>query len=142
MYFSFLENVQFVLAIIDDDKIHVDVETKKMDDEELLRVIDKVVAKDGNYKKACESILELGIEENPMFRKVYLDYLSEIKDYDYVYRHIEHVTNVKEGILKVMSAEQSNCIAYMREVCHSSELRALNDTFINNMLMKLEKKIK
>ena len=74
--------------------------------------------------------------------KVHVNPLSEIKDYDYVYQHIGKVTTVKEGVLKVVSAEQSNNITYIKEVCASSDLRGLNDTFINDMLMRLEKKIK
>ena len=41
----------------EDNKIEVEVATKELDAAELLRVIDKVVAKDGNYKGACESFI-------------------------------------------------------------------------------------
>lgn len=102
--------------------------------------IDQKCKFDSDYISACEKLKDLGLDNYNVYN-LFLEYLKEIKDYEYVYKNITKIDSVKEGFLKVISAQQIGNLEYIKEVLSDSQIKSLNDHYINEILKVLKEKL-
>lgn len=122
------------------NSIQYKVLTKKLDLRRMILEIDQKCKFDSDYISACEKLKNLGLDNYNVYN-LFLEYLKEIKDYEYVYKNIIKIDSVKEGFLKVISAQQIGNLEYIKEVLSDSRIKSLNDHYINEILKVLKEKL-
>lgn len=107
---------------------------------DLILNIDRRCRLDHDYKRACVSIKALQEQEKgEVLTKMFKSYLKEVKDYDYVYHNVGKITAPEDAMLKIVAARNLGNPEYIEEVLADKEIKALNDSFINEQLRTLKK---
>lgn len=123
----------------DDNKIHLSVQTRSLDKENITRIADKLIRQDHDYKYACELLSSLDLNDDHI-RNLYFDSLKEISDYEYVYQSIPKVIkNTKEAFLLITVVKQLGKQEYISAILANESLRNLHDVMIDSELEKLSK---
>ncbi len=121
-----------------DNKLHRTLELKTVSDNKKLLEIDRKVKEDNNYKAACESILQLNINED-MKHSIWLRYLKEVRDDEYVFNALKNVNSVEEGVLKIISALNIGDKTKFQEVLDNDFIKTSEDSNIKALLSELTK---
>ena len=124
------------LIYYDNNTINLDVKLKHLNIDSILMQIDRQVRIDGDYKKACDKLLEIGID-GEMKRGIFLLYLKEVKDYEYIYQNLPEVRNANEAFLKIMAVKQLANPQYVLSVKNDPFILQINDPVIVEVLNKL-----
>lgn len=124
------------LVYCENNAITLNVKLKYLNVDSLLRQIDRDVRKDGDYKNACERLLEIGID-GELERGLFMSYLKEVKDYEYVFQNLLEVRNANEAFLKIMAVKQLENPRYIQEVKNDPLILQMDDPLIIKELKKL-----
>lgn len=115
------------------NKIQYHMPLKEIDLKKALLDIDKKCRYDNDFIAACEKIKALGTVESEI-HKIFLSYLKEVKDYEYVYNNIPNINSVEEAVLKITAAQQLGNRTYIQEILNNRKYRDFQDPFINYLL--------
>lgn len=121
------------------NKVHYSIGLKKLDLSKLILNIDRRCKTDGDYVKACESIKQLAVETGEDLTNLFMCYLKEVKDYDYIFQNIGVVKSAEDAILKIVAARETRNPDYIRNVISDRNIANLNDPFINSQLETIKK---
>lgn len=120
------------------NKVHYNVELRKMSVNDLVLNVDRRCKADGDYLRSCEAIKKIEQETGEDFTRLFKSYLKEVKDYEYVYHHVGEVKSVEDAILKIVAARNLGKPEYIKEVLADSYITKLDDPFVNEQLKTLK----
>ncbi|MCM1139409.1 MAG: metallophosphoesterase [Muribaculum sp.] len=118
------------------NKIIRNIELRKLSEEMQLLEIDRKVRSDGDYISACERLLELKLD-NIRKKSLWLEYLSRVQNFEYVYNSLSIVDSIEKAILKITAAIKLDDPSKKQKITEDPFINASTDSNVIDLLKML-----